>query len=143
VLKRLTWAGLGLVTGLGASTWLEYQARKRLRRYLRRHPGSRYAVAAGEAALGKLEGARLALAAATAEGRRAMQEREQELRARLAGQASPGSLTGPGFTGQPHRAGLRRAASPGRPPRAGLPGRASAGASPEPLAEQDGAGSRQ
>ena len=90
MLKRLTWAGLGLVTGLGASTWLEYQARKRLRRYLRRHPGSRYAVDAGEAALGKLEGARLALAAATDEGRRAMQERERELRARLTGRASPG-----------------------------------------------------
>ncbi len=85
VLKRLTWAGLGLVTGLGASTWLEYQARKRLRRYLRSHPGPRYAVAAGEAALGKLEGMRLALADATEEGRRAMQERERELRARLTG----------------------------------------------------------
>ena len=95
MLKRLTWAGLGLVTGLGASTWLEYQARKRLRRYLRRHPGSRYAVTAGEAALGKLEGARLALAAATEEGHRAMQERERELRARLTGHASPGT---------PHRA---------------------------------------
>jgi hypothetical protein len=138
VLKRLTWAGLGLVTGLGASTWLEYQARKRLRRYLRRHPGSRYAVAAGEAALGKLEGARLALAAATAEGRRAMQEREQELRARLAAQASPGRLAGPDSPGQTRRARLA-----GQTRGAGLTGRASPGASPEPLAEQDGAGGRQ
>lgn len=83
MLKRLTWASVGLVTGLGASKWLEHQARKRLRRYLRDHPGPRYAVAAGGELRVAASEARSALVHATEEGRRAMEAREQQLRAQL------------------------------------------------------------
>ena len=89
MLKRLTWASVGLVTGFGASKWLEYQARKRFHRYLRDHPGPRYVVAAGGELREAASEARSALTYATEEGRRAMEAREQQLRAQLGLAGSP------------------------------------------------------
>lgn len=83
MLKRLTWASVGLITGLGASKWLEHEARKRLRRYLRDHPGQRYALEAGGGLRVVARKASSALVSAAEEGRRAMDEREADLRAQL------------------------------------------------------------
>ncbi|MGH9106501.1 MAG: hypothetical protein ACRDZX_11840 [Acidimicrobiales bacterium] len=84
MLKRATWTGLGLVIGLGASKWLEHKARRHLARYLPlgRLPlraGASAPASAREAANGALGDVRYALE----EGRRAMADREDELRRQL------------------------------------------------------------
>lgn len=93
MLKRLTWASAGLVAGFGASKWLEHQARKRLRRYLGEHAGPRYVVAAGGELRSAASTLRGALAVASEEGRRAMEQRERDLRARLPRPSRDGRTT--------------------------------------------------
>ena len=82
--KRVTWMGVGMVAGLGASKWLERKARRRLARYF---PGGRVALSAGteardwarELATGTLTDLRHAVD----EGRRTMEARQIELRRQL------------------------------------------------------------
>lgn len=98
--KRLTWMGVGLVAGFGASKWVEHKARQRLARYI---PGGRLTLEAGaelrdrarQAATGTLADLR----SAVAEGRDAMAVRQAELRhqLRLVG-------TGPGRGGEEPKA---------------------------------------
>jgi hypothetical protein len=75
MLKRVTWASAGMVVGLGASKWIERQAKKRVRRYLPRGVPGDLRQAGREL--------RQAVVAASEEGRRAMHARELELRTQL------------------------------------------------------------
>jgi hypothetical protein len=82
--KRLTWMGVGLVAGLGASKWVENKARRRLARYL---PGGRLTLEAGaevkDRARAVTTGTLSDLRYAVDEGRRAMADRQVELRRHL------------------------------------------------------------
>jgi hypothetical protein len=89
--KRLTWMGVGLVAGMGASKWVEIKARRRLARYI---PGGLRTLATGaevrdrarELATGTLTDMRYAVG----EGRRAMAAREVELRRQVSGRDAAG-----------------------------------------------------
>ena len=82
--RRATWLGVGLVVGVGASKWVEHQARRRLARYLPvnnlpRRLGTELAGKARDLAEGKVADLRTAVEG----GRSAMAERESELRRQL------------------------------------------------------------
>jgi len=80
--KRVTWLSIGLVTGFGASKWVERKARRRLARYLpaaQMEAGLEAAGRAREVAADKVAAVRHALE----EGRDAMAARETELRRQL------------------------------------------------------------
>jgi len=82
--KRLTWMGVGLVVGLGASKWLEVKARRQLERLV---PGGRLTLEAGAELTSRARRAARGTAAevrnAIVEGRLAQVEREEDLRRRL------------------------------------------------------------
>jgi hypothetical protein len=94
--RRLTWLGVGVVAGFGASKWVERKARKQLARYL---PVSRLPLRAGteiadrarDRAAGKIVDLRIAVEG----GRNAMAAKEAELREQLglAETAGPDGLT--------------------------------------------------
>ena len=92
--KRVTWLGVGLVAGFGASKWVERKARRRLARLI---PGGLRTLDAGaevrdrarELATGTLADLRDAVA----EGRRAMTNREVELRRQLRPPRNNGVVT--------------------------------------------------
>lgn len=96
--KRVTWFSVGVLTGVGASKWLERQARRRLARYLpsaQLGAGIEAAGRAREAAANKVSDIRHAVEG----GRDAMAAREAELRRQLHltgdGQEAPASRAGP------------------------------------------------
>jgi hypothetical protein len=72
--KRMRWIGAGAIVGVGASVWTQRKARTVAARY---RPAGRV----GAAGAAQQWPARVR--AAVGEGRRAMQEREAELRRRL------------------------------------------------------------
>jgi hypothetical protein len=79
--KRVTWLGVGLVTGLAASKWVERKARRRLARYLPAQglplkAGAEIADKARELAVSTIADLR----SAVDEGRTTMVAREAELR---------------------------------------------------------------
>jgi hypothetical protein len=97
--KRVTWFTVGVLTGVGASKWVERQARRRLARYLpaaQVGAGIEAAGRAREAAANKVSDIRHAVEG----GRDAMAAREAALRRqlRLAGdeQPAPAPRAGPG-----------------------------------------------
>lgn len=104
--RRLTWLGIGLVAGFGASKWVEHKARKHLARYLPvgRLPlkaGTEMADRARELAAGKI----VDLRSAVEGGRSAMAAKESELRRQLR-LPDPGGPSPGGFghgQGQEHR----------------------------------------
>jgi hypothetical protein len=73
--KRVRWAALGAVAGVGGSMW----ARRSVRRGIKRYQPEQL----GAAARARLARATDEVRAAIGEGREAMVEREAELRARL------------------------------------------------------------
>jgi hypothetical protein len=75
MLKRATWLSVGFGLGVGTTVTAAYKIRKRIERYRPLVVGERIAQAA--------QSMRDALAAAVAEGREAMTERESELRGRF------------------------------------------------------------
>jgi len=80
--KRATWLSIGLVTGFGASKWVERKARRRLARYLpaaQLEAGLEAAGRAREVAADRVADLRHALE----EGRDAMAAREGQLRRQL------------------------------------------------------------
>ena len=88
MLKRVTWFSMGLVTGMGASKWLEVKAKRRLARYLpaaQLEAGLDAADRAREAAADKVADLRHALE----EGRDAMAAKEAALRRQLQLGSSP------------------------------------------------------
>ena len=96
--RRLTWLGIGLVTGLGASRWVERKVRKQLAHYL---PVGQLPIKAGaqlaDRAREKASSRILDLRSAVDGGRDAMAARESELRRQL-GLEEPG----PGQSGGGH-----------------------------------------
>lgn len=82
--KRVTWIGMGLVAGLGASKWVERKARRSLSRVL---PLQRLPVRAGavlvERARKGARGRAYAARGALEVGRAAMEARQGELREQL------------------------------------------------------------
>jgi len=94
--RRLTWLGVGLVAGFGASKWVERKARQQLARYfpVRQMPlraGAEIADRARDKAAGRIVDLRLAVEG----GRNAMAAKESELRRQLglAETARPDRLT--------------------------------------------------
>ena len=82
--RRLTWLGVGVVAGFGASKWVERKARQQLARYLPvsqlpRRAGSEIADRARDSAAGKIVDLRIAVEG----GRNAMAAKEAELRRQL------------------------------------------------------------
>jgi hypothetical protein len=119
--KRVTWLGVGLVAGFGASKWVEHKARQRLARLI---PGGLRTLKAGAEVRDLATGTLADLRYAVGEGRRAMTDREGELRRQLrqprptavtvrpqlpatsnGGLRSelPTTRTSPGQAGHPHR----------------------------------------
>jgi hypothetical protein len=94
--RRLTWFGVGLMAGFGASKWVERKARKQLARYLPvsqlpLRAGSEIADRARDRAVGKIVDLRIAVEG----GRDAMAAKEAELRRQLglAETAGPDALS--------------------------------------------------
>ena len=94
--RRLTWLGVGVVVGLGASKWVERKARQQLARYLPvsqlpLRAGSEIADRARDKAAGRIDDLRIAVQG----GRSAMAAKEAELRRQLglAETAEPDRLT--------------------------------------------------
>jgi len=82
--RRLTWLGVGVMAGFGASKWVERKARQQLARYLPvsqlpRRAGSEIADRARDSAAGKIVDLRIAVEG----GRNAMAAKEAELRRQL------------------------------------------------------------
>jgi hypothetical protein len=82
--RRLTWLGVGVVAGFGASKWVERKARQQLARYLPvsklpLRAGSEIADRARDRAAGKIVDLRVAVEG----GRNAMAAKEAELRRQL------------------------------------------------------------
>jgi len=82
--RRLTWLGIGVAVGLGASKWVERKARRQLARYLPvsqlpLRAGSEIADRAREKAAGRIVDLRTAVEG----GRSAMAAKEAELRQQL------------------------------------------------------------
>ena len=82
--RRLTWLGVGVVAGFGASKWVERKARQQLARYLPvsqlpLRAGSEIADRARDRAAGKIVDLRIAVEG----GRNAMAAKEAELRRQL------------------------------------------------------------
>jgi hypothetical protein len=93
--RRLTWLGVGVVAGFGASKWVERKARRQLAKYLPVsqlpfRAGSEIADRARDRAAGKIVDLRIAVEG----GRNAMATREAELRRQLglAEAAGPNAL---------------------------------------------------
>ncbi len=82
--RRLTWLGVGVAVGLGASKWVERKARRQLARYLPvshlpLRAGSEIADRARDKAAGRIVDLRIAVQG----GRSAMAAKEAELRQQL------------------------------------------------------------
>jgi hypothetical protein len=94
--KRLTWLGVGVVAGFGASKWVERKARQQLARYLPVsqlpfRAGSEIADRARDRAAGKI----VDLRSAVEGGRNAMAAKEVELRRQLGlAETAPDGPTG-------------------------------------------------
>jgi hypothetical protein len=114
VLKRLTWMAVGATAGAGASVWAGWRVKRAVRRYVPAGAGD---------GLGAVRSVAAEVAAAYSEGRDAMRQREEELRARLQPPPSPVALLAVPATGAATaaRPAGRAARPPGRTGRGGAP----------------------